>query len=238
MREVFEQVQAIFDVFPGNVGEAIRGKSLAGEGGDNGAVDDGLADVVEGKVLFSGGSEVAGEGAEEGIAGAGGVGDLSEGEGGAAEEVEFLAREGEFGGWGALGVFGEEDGAEFAEFDNDVGGAFFEEGVTGDDEVGGLAEIAGLGLIDDEEVDFFKDFMKVVVGDGDPEIHGICRDKGFSAGELLYHLELVDRVHVGKHDDWGAGHFSWDFRGPVFQNIDGDRERIAIVHVFVVFAGP
>ena len=57
-----------------------------------------MADVVEGKLAFSCGSEVTGEGAEEGIARARGVGDLGEGEGGTAEEVEFRAREGEFGG--------------------------------------------------------------------------------------------------------------------------------------------
>ncbi len=34
MGEIFEQFQAIFDVFSGNMGEAIGGKSLAGEGGD------------------------------------------------------------------------------------------------------------------------------------------------------------------------------------------------------------
>ena len=50
-------------------------------------------------------------------------------------------------------MFGKEDGAEFAEFDNDVGGAFIEKDLAGDDEVGGFAEIAGLGLVDDEEVD-------------------------------------------------------------------------------------
>lgn len=135
-------------------------------------------------------------------------------------------------------MLGKEDGTEFAEFDDDVGGAFIQKGLSGDDEVGGFAEIACFGLVDDEEVDFFEDFMEVVVGDGDPEIHGVRSDERFGSGELLYHLELVDRVHVGKHHHWGAGHFGRDFRGPVFQNIDGDGEGLAIVHVFVVRAGP
>lgn len=92
MGEVFEEFQAVFDVFPGDMGEAVGGKGLAGEGGDDGAVDDGLADIVEGEFAFSGGGEVSGEGAEEGIARAGGIGDFCEGEGGAAEEVELRAR--------------------------------------------------------------------------------------------------------------------------------------------------
>ena len=113
-------------------------------------------------------------------------------------------------------MFGKEDGAEFAEFDDDIGGAFIEKDLTSDDEVGGFAEIAGLGFVDDEEVDFFKDFMKVVVGDGDPEIHGIGCDERLLSRELIDHLELIDRVHIGEHDDLGGGHFRRDFRGPVF----------------------
>jgi hypothetical protein len=35
MGEIFEEFQAIFDVFSGNMGEAIGGKCLAGEGGDD-----------------------------------------------------------------------------------------------------------------------------------------------------------------------------------------------------------
>lgn len=156
MGEVFEEFQSIFDISSGNMGEAVGGEGLAGEGGYDGAVDNGLADIVEGKFGFSGGSEVTGEGSEEGIARTGGVGDFGEGKGGAAEEIELGAREGEFGGGRAFGVFGKEDGSEFAEFDDNVGGTFIEQGLTGDDEIGGFAEISGLGFVDDEEVDFFR----------------------------------------------------------------------------------
>lgn len=135
-------------------------------------------------------------------------------------------------------MFGKEDGAEFAEFDNDVGGAFIEKDLAGDDEVGGFAEIAGLGLVDDQEVDFFEDFMEIVVGDRDPEIHGISCNERLLSGELINHLELIDRVHVGEYDDLGGGHFRRNFRGPVFQDIDRDRKGIAIVHIFMVFTGP
>ena len=142
----------------------------------------------------------SGEGAQEGIARSGGVGDFAEGEGGAAEEVEGGAGEGEFGVGGVLGFLGEEDGAEFAEFDDDVGGSFFEEALSGEDEVGGLAEIAGFGFVDDEEVDALEDLVEVIAGDGDPEIHGIRGDEGFFRGELVHHLQLVERVHVGEDD--------------------------------------
>lgn len=238
MGEVFEEGEACLDVGAGEVGEAVGGEGLAGEGGDDGAVDDGLAKVVEGEIGFAGGGEVTGEGAEEGIAGSGGVGDFGEGEGGAAEEVVVGAGEAEFGVDGAGGVFCEEDGAEFAEFDDDIGGAFGEESLSGDDEVGGFAEFAGFGFVDDEEVDFLEDFVEVVIGDGDPEIHGIGGDEGFFRGELLDHLELIDRVHVGEDDDGRGGGVGGDFGGPVFEDVDGDGEGIAVVHVLVVGSGP
>ncbi|MFN7342813.1 MAG: hypothetical protein ACK5TA_05720, partial [bacterium] len=69
-----------------------------------------MANIVEGEVGFSRGSKVTSEGAEEGITRASGVGDLGEGTGGAAEEVEFRDREGKFSGRLAIGVFGKEDG--------------------------------------------------------------------------------------------------------------------------------
>lgn len=142
---------------------------------------------------------MSGEGTEEGIACAGGIGDFGERECGAAEEIEFRAREGEFRGWRTLGMFGKQDGAEFAELDDDVGRTFIQKDLSGDDEIGSFAEIPCFRLVDHEEVDFFEDFMEVVVGDGDPEIHGIGSDERFRGGELLDHLELVDRVHVRKN---------------------------------------
>lgn len=96
MAEVSEEVEAGVDFPACEVGEAVGREGLAGEGGDDGAVGDGAAEVIEGKFRFAGGGEVTGEGTEEGIAGAGGVGDLGEREGGAAEEIVICARQAEF----------------------------------------------------------------------------------------------------------------------------------------------
>jgi hypothetical protein len=49
VREVFEEFQAIFDLFPSDVGKAVGGKRLAGERGRDRAVNHGLADVIEGE---------------------------------------------------------------------------------------------------------------------------------------------------------------------------------------------
>ena len=95
--------------------EAVGGEGLAGKGGNDGAVGDGTADVVEGEFRFPSGGEVSGEGAEEGIAGTGGVGYLGEWEGGAAEEGN--AREGgkvgsAEGGMNEMLLIGEQNSTE------------------------------------------------------------------------------------------------------------------------------
>ena len=135
-------------------------------------------------------------------------------------------------------MFGKKDGSEFAELDDDVARPFFEEALAGDDEVGGLAEIAGFGFVDDEEIDAEEDFVEVVVGDGDPEIHGIGSDEGILCGELIHHLELIDRVHVGENDDGRGGGGGGHLGRPVLEDIDGDGEGVAGIHVLVVGASP
>lgn len=67
--------------------QTAGGKGLAGEGGEDRAVDDRLADDGGGVGRRALCGEVAGHTAEEGIARAGGIGDGGEGKGGAAEEV-------------------------------------------------------------------------------------------------------------------------------------------------------
>ena len=67
--------------------EAAGGEGLAGEGGEDGAMDDGLAQgagIVGRRAM---GSEETGHGTEEGIAGTGGIGDVIQRPGGTAEDV-------------------------------------------------------------------------------------------------------------------------------------------------------
>ena len=135
-------------------------------------------------------------------------------------------------------LIGEEDGTELAELDDDVAGALFQQALAGDDEVGGFAEFAGFRFVDDEEVDAEEDFVEVVVGDGNPEIHGIGSDEGILCGELIHHLELVEGMHVGEDND-GSGRCGGGHLGrPVLEDIDGDGEGVASVHVLVVGTGP
>ena len=80
--------------------------------------------------------------------------------------------------------------------------------------------------------------MEVVVGDGDPEIHGVGGDEGFLCRELIHHLELVNGVHVGENDDGCGRGGGGNFGSPVLEDVDGDGEGVAGVHVFVVGTGP
>ena len=124
MREIFEEFQAIFDIFPSDVGEAVGGKRLAGKRGRDGAVNHRLADVIESECAFSSGCKVACEGTEEGIACAGGIRDLFERESSAAKQIEILARQGEFSGGRAFGVLGKQNGAKLTQFDDHALRAF------------------------------------------------------------------------------------------------------------------
>lgn len=135
-------------------------------------------------------------------------------------------------------MFGEKDGSELAELDHDIRGAFCQKALAGDDEVGGFAELAGFGFVDDEEVDAAEHLVKVVVGDGDPEIHGVGGDERLFRGELIHHLELIDGMHVGEDYDGGGSGLGGDFGSPILEDVHGDGEGVAGVHVFVVGASP
>ena len=53
--EIFQEGEAGLDVLAGDVGEAVCREGLAGEGCDDRAIDDGLAEIVEGEFPFPGG---------------------------------------------------------------------------------------------------------------------------------------------------------------------------------------
>ena len=182
-------------------------------------------DDAAGEVFEVGGTGVSGEGtgeaAGEGVASAGGVGELGERVGRGGEEV----------------VFTEEHGAVFAFFDDDVARSHFEEAAAGDDEVGAFGEDFGFVFIDDEEVDAFEDIEEPGSGDIDPEVHAIGDDE-WGGGALVENGELVVRAHVGEEDDAGAGGVGGEPRVEFLEDIDGDVERLAVVHVVVVATGP
>ena len=187
--------------FAGGEGfHAAGGECLAGEGGEHGAVDNSLAQnrsVIRRVAL---GREIAGHAAEEGVAGTGGIGNGFERVGGTAEDVEvrsgdvgvrsseFGVRSGEFGVRSGRfldsalrtlrsALLRKEHGSELAEFDDDVAGAFFEEGTAGFDEIGGAGEVAGFAFVEDEEIEMREDLVETVVGDLDPEVHGVGDDE-------------------------------------------------------------
>lgn len=55
MGEGFKEFEACLDVIAGDGGEAVGGKGFASEGGDDGTVDNGAADVIERECGFAGG---------------------------------------------------------------------------------------------------------------------------------------------------------------------------------------
>lgn len=203
--------------------ELVGAEGFARVAGGDAAVDDCLTEVFEGRLRFTLGAEPPGHAAEEAVACAGGVKDGVEGVGGAGEEV--------------LGLFAKEVAAVFATLHDDETGPFGLQLATGFNEVGGLGEFFGLAVIDDEEVDLLHHVVQALVGDVDPEIHGIGDDE-IGVGELLQSLELVVRAHVCQHGNLGGSSGGVKLWQPGLQDVDAHGVRGAVVHVFVVFTAP
>lgn len=170
------------------------------------------------------GSEVACHSAQEGVTGSCRVGEGFKRVGGAAKNF--------------LGRGGEEHGSEFAELDDDVLRPFFQEDAPGFDEVVGAGEFAGLAFVQHEDIELGKDLMEALVGDADPQVHGIGDDEGAGMGALGEHFQLIVRRHVREDDERGAGNFRWKLDLPIFEDIEAHVVGGALVHVGVVFAGP
>lgn len=229
VRDRFQECEAFVDLLAGEGLETAGGKGLAGEGGDDRSLDDGLTDVLEFVGLTSCGGQIARESPQEGVPCPGRVGDFGEREGGAAEETWVFRRHG--------GIGGEQECSELTELDDDVLRPFGEQAATGDDQVRGRHEVAGLAFVDDQKVDTLEDFVKFLVRDGNPEIHRVGDDEGRGRA-AVQHLELVFRGHVREDDDRRVRDRRRHFHRPVFEDVDVDLFRGAVVHVLVVFAGP
>lgn len=211
------------DVGLGDFLELVGAEGFAGEAGGDAAVDDGLAEVFKVRLGLALGTEPTSHAAEEAVACARRIKDGVERIGGAGEEV--------------LGLFTEEVAAVLATFHDDKTGAFGLKFAACFDEVGGAGEFLGLAVVDDQEVDLFQHVMQALVGDVDPEIHGVGDDE-ISTGELLHGLDLIVRAHVRQHGDLGSGGGGVQLRQPGFQDIDAHGVRGAIVHVFMIFTTP
>lgn len=237
MGEPFKSFQTVTNFRGAEALDPAGGERLAGEGSDDRALDNGSAYIREIEGWLAGGGKVAGKCAEEGVARSGGIGDLGEREGRAAEE----------------GVLGEaprcscrcreEHRSKLAELDDDVAGSLLQEALAGENEVGGSGELPRLAFVDDEEVDLPEDIVQPIAGDVDPEVHRVGDDEGrgccgMPGGKLLHDLHLVLGRHVGQDHDRAAAQGFRDSDLPVLEDIDGDLVGGAVVHVLVVLSGP
>lgn len=179
----------------------VGAESFAGVAGGDAAMDDGLAKVFEGGLGFALAREPAGHATKEAIACAGGVEDGIERVSGAGEE--------------GVGRLAEEVTAVFAALHHDEARAFGLELAACFHEIGSAGEFLGLAVIDHEEVDLFQHIMQALIGDADPEVHGIG-DHKVGVGALLEGLQLVIGAHVCQHSDFSRRSARWHLRGPAF----------------------
>lgn len=162
--------EAAGDIGLGDLLQLVGAEGFTGVAGGDAAVNDGLAEVVEGGLGLALAAEPAGHAAEEAITRAGGVEDGIERIGGAREE--------------GIGRLAKEVTTVLAALHDDVAGALGLQLAACFDEIGGAGEFLGLAVVDDKQVDLFQHVMQALVGDADPEVHGVGDDK-ISAGALV-----------------------------------------------------
>lgn len=186
LRDAVEEVVARFDLGGIDGFEAFEAEGFDIVAREDTAVDDRFFEVVEGDTRFAGmGGEVSGEAAGEGVSRTGGVVDVLEREGGAAEKFGFGA---------------EEEASVLAFLDRDIGGAHFADFLAGFDETGFAGELAGFAVVEDEHVHAADEAGEGVFGDVDPEVHRI-RDDEARLADLVENMVLEVGRDVGKEDN-------------------------------------
>ena len=93
----------------------------------------------------------------------------------------------------ALRVSGEQHRTELTELDDDVARTFFQQALTGKNQIRGAGEFARFALVDDKQVQLAEHIVQALVGDVDPQIHGIGNDETRRCGASGEHLQLVVR---------------------------------------------
>ena len=210
---------AVLDLGLVEVVEALRTKSFDAEAGHDGAEDDGAAEVLVGEVART--VEPSAEAAQEGVAGAGGV-----------EEVEH--RE---GGRGEDAIRREKEGAVFTFFDDEALRTHIADHARSFDEVGFAGELAGLGVVDDEDVDTFEGVEELGFGAFDPEVHGVGHDQA-GLVDLVEHASLQGGLDIAEADDIAVAIGVGDDRVESLEDIELGVEGVARVEVVVVATGP
>ena len=166
--------------------------------------------------------EISGEATRKGVARAGGVVNVLEREGGAAEKLGFGT---------------EEEASVLAFLDCDIGGAHFADFFASFDEARFAGELAGFTVVKDEHVHTADEAGEGVFGDVDPEVHRI-RDDEARLADLVEHMVLEVWRDVGQEDDRGLAVGLGEGGGEGLENIQLHRAGLARVHVPHVFAGP
>ena len=200
--------------------EAIARELLDVVGRHDRADDDGTAEVVVREVVGVG--EVAEEAAREGVAGAGRVGDVLERVAGGDEDMAVLL---------------DQERAVLALLDDDGLGTELEDALGGGQEVGGLAELTGFALVEEDDVDPLEDFDQLGALAGDPEVHGVA-DGELGTLHLVEHEELKLGVDVAQEEELRVSVVLGKGGLEVGEDVQVGEQGVRLVHVLLVVALP
>lgn len=215
--------EAALDILSDHFFQALRAEGFAGEAGSDAAVGHGVLEILKGGLCLPLAREPTHHAAQEAVTRTRGVKHAAERIGRASEE---------FGR-----SISKEEAAVLATLHDDIARSFRLETATRFHEVGRFSELLGFPVIDHQQVEALQHIMQALVGDIDPQVHGIRSDE-LDTFALIQHLQLIVRAHVAQDHKLRRGSFRGELGLPVFKDIDAHLQSVAHVHIFMVLAGP
>lgn len=176
---------ALLDGFASGDFEFPRSEGFDCHAGGGGGVGDAVFQCGEIVPVFGG--QMSDQCAEVRIAGAGGVSKIGDRVGGKREKT--------------VGV--EKKRSVFAFFNQDHPRTHFEDFGTGANQVGFVAEDAGLAIVDQQHVEAREKLQEIRAGGFDPEIAGIGRNES-AISELIENVSLKGRLDVSENNVRGG----------------------------------
>ena len=99
-------------------------------------------------------------------------------------------------------------------------------------------ELAGLLFVDHQDVDLLEHLEQVLVGDVDPQSHGVEADHRGPLGHGVQHLQLQAGLDIREEQMRGVLVGLGQLGAEVLEAVEVRLQRVAVVHILVIAALP
>src|SRR5688500_10639851 len=121
--------------------------------------------------------------------------------------------------------------------DDDVCRTTLDQPSRGLHEIRLLGELAGLAVVERDQIDMAEELEEVGTPALDPEVHGVASDE-LRTGALLEHVELEARIDVGEKHEGRIPECLGNLRSEVREHSEPSFERLRRVQVVPVPPAP